>query len=141
MTTPRTWRIDGSYFEACNCQAVCPCRRHGDRPGGRSTYGVCDFALSWLIERGHADHIDLADVEIVLAGRYDDDEPNSPWRVALYIDEGADPDQQRVVADIFLGRAGGTAFANFARAIGEGVRGAAGAHPAGSPPRAPAHRR
>ena len=28
------WRISGSYLEACNCQAICPCRRIGGRPGG-----------------------------------------------------------------------------------------------------------
>lgn len=117
--TVTTWWIDGSYFEACNCQAICPCRRHGDRPGGRSTYGICDFALSWRIERGHADGLDLAGCEVVLAGRWDDDEPGSPWRVALYLDDRADAAQQHALAEIFLGRAGGTTLANFARAIGE----------------------
>ena len=48
------WRVAGTYFEACNCDAVCPCRRQGGRAGGRSTYGVCDFALSWWIESGSA---------------------------------------------------------------------------------------
>ncbi len=32
------WRISGSYLEACNCEAICPCRRIGRRHGGRSTY-------------------------------------------------------------------------------------------------------
>lgn len=107
MTTVLDWWVKGTYFEACNCDAVCPCRREGGREGGRSTYGNCDFALSWLIESGEADDMDLGDLEIVLAGRYDDDEPDSPWRVALYVDERADSDQQNALTDIFLGRAGG----------------------------------
>jgi hypothetical protein len=105
MTTGLDWWVEGTYFEACNCDAVCPCRREGDREGGRSTYGNCDFALSWLIKSGEADDMDLGGFEIVLAGRYDDDEPDSPWRVALYIDERADSDQQHALADTFLGRA------------------------------------
>jgi hypothetical protein len=119
VTAPRVWQVEGSYFEACNCEAVCPCRRQGNRPGGRATYGLCDFALSWLIHRGRADDMDLSAFEVVLAGSFDADEPGSPWRVALYVDERADPAQRAALADIFLGRAGGTTLAYFARAIGE----------------------
>lgn len=114
----KEWHLTGSYYEACNCEAICPCRRHGDRPGGRSTYGVCDFVLSWCVESGQADGIDLADRRVVMVGSYDDDEPGSPWSVALYIDDHSSPDQRQALADIFLGRTGGTTFTNFARAIG-----------------------
>ena len=93
-------------------------RQHGAR-GGRSTYGVCDFALSWRILHGHAGAVDLSGLMAVMVGRYDDDEPGSPWRVSLYIDERGDTDQQRALGDLFLGRRGGTVFRNFASAIGE----------------------
>ena len=41
-----SWHIQGSYFEACNCDAICPCRRIDGMPGGRSTHGVCMGVLS-----------------------------------------------------------------------------------------------
>ena len=47
MSLYMPWAVSGSYYEVCNCEAICPCRRHGARKGGRSTYGTCDFALSW----------------------------------------------------------------------------------------------
>ena len=47
-----SWHIQGSYFEACNCEAICPCRRIDGTPGGRSTHGVCMGVLSWLIADG-----------------------------------------------------------------------------------------
>ena len=28
------WAVSGSYYEVCNCEAICPCRRHGARKGG-----------------------------------------------------------------------------------------------------------
>jgi hypothetical protein len=31
------WAISGTYLEACNCDAICPCRTIGGREGGRST--------------------------------------------------------------------------------------------------------
>lgn len=111
------WRVSGRYFEACSCEAVCPCRRVDGRPGGRSTYGVCQFALGWSIDSGTADDLDLSGFEVVMAGFYDDDEPGSPWRVVLYVDGRASTEQQRAMEAIFLGRAGGTTLTNFAAAI------------------------
>ena len=113
------WRVAGRYFEACSCETICPCRRVGDRPGGRSTFGVCDFALGWSIDEGHADEVDLSGFEVVMAGSYDDDEPGTPWRVALYVDERASDQQRQAVESIFLGRSGGTTLSNFAAFIGE----------------------
>ncbi len=113
------WRVAGSYYEVCNCEAICPCRRQGDRPGGRSTYGICAFALSWHIREGHCGSVDLTDQPVVLVGCYDDDEPGAPWRVILYVDERAHPDQHDALAAIFLGRLGGATLRNFAVAIGE----------------------
>src|SRR4051794_17836991 len=50
-----SWWIRGTYFESCNCDAICPCRRIDGGGGGRSTHGVCMGVLSWLIEDGAAD--------------------------------------------------------------------------------------
>ena len=81
-----SWRIAGSYFESCNCEAICPCRRIDGVPGGRSTYGECLGVLSWVIEDGRADDISLDGLKVALATRYHDDEPGSPWRFVLYVD-------------------------------------------------------
>ena len=102
------WRLSGSYLEACNCEAICPCRRIAGRQGGRSTYGVCLGSLSWRIEEGDAGGIDLAGMRTVLANRYDDDEEGSPWSFFLYVDERADERQREALEGIFLGRLGGT---------------------------------
>jgi hypothetical protein len=119
VAEPVRWQVAGSYFEACNCEAVCPCRRHGDTSGGRSTYGICDFALSWLITDGAYGGLDLSERQVVMAGSYDDDELLQPWRVALYIDDHADRAHHQALSAIFLGRAGGGTLRNFASNIGE----------------------
>src|SRR4029077_11937126 len=69
------WHIRGSYFESCNCDPICPCRRIDSVPGGRSTHGICTGVLSWMIEQGTAGGTDLAGMAVALATRYDDDEP------------------------------------------------------------------
>jgi hypothetical protein len=107
------WRISGTYLEACNCEAICPCRRIGGRQGGRSTTGICLGSLSWQIEEGHAGAVDLTGLRAVFANRYDDDEPGSPWSFVLYVDERGDERQREALEGIFLGRLGGTPETQF----------------------------
>ena len=119
MSNYDSWNVSGTYYEVCNCEAVCPCRQRGVKKGGRSTYGFCDFAISWQVAKGQAGAVDLSNLSVVLAGSYSDDEPRSPWRVILYVDETADARQRQALTDIFLGRAGGDTLRNFAYVIGE----------------------
>lgn len=128
MTALSAWRVRGSYLEACNCDAVCPCRREGDREGGLSTLGRCEFVLSWDVHDGAAGDLDLSGHQVVMVGWYDEAEPNWPWRVTLYVDSRADAAQRDALSSIFLGRAGGTTLKNFAVMIGIGE--VYGIHPA-----------
>ncbi len=113
MAVATTWQIRGSYFESCNCDAICPCRRIDGVPGGRSTHGICTGVLSWLIEDGNAAGTDLAGLKVALAIRYDDDEPGSPWTWVLYLDERADEEQRAALEAIYTGRLGGDAETHF----------------------------
>jgi hypothetical protein len=108
-----SWSIRGSYFESCNCDAICPCRRIDGVPGGRSTHGVCAGVLSWLIEEGAATDVDLSGLPVALALRYSDDEPGSPWTWILYLDERAAEVQRVALEGIFTGRLGGDAERHF----------------------------
>ena len=113
------WRVWGTYFESCNCDAICPCRRTNGAAGGRSTNGLCDFALSWWIKEGRHGETRLDGLTAVMVGSYEDGERSTPWRVAMLVDEKASVEAQAILADIFLGRAGGTPMANFTGAIGD----------------------
>jgi hypothetical protein len=96
-----SFRIAGTYLEACNCDAVCPCRTVDGTTGGRATHGVCFGALSWRVEKGEATGLDLSGAGAVMTYSYSDDEPGSPWTLVLYVDG---PDE---LGDILLGRLGG----------------------------------
>jgi hypothetical protein len=108
-----SWRISGTYFESCNCEAICPCRRIDGVPGGRSTHGVCMGVLSWLVEEGVANGTDLSGLPVALASRYSDDEPGSPWTWVLYLDARASDAQRSALEGIFSGRLGGDAERHF----------------------------
>jgi hypothetical protein len=108
-----SWRIRGSYFESCNCDPICPCRRIDGAPGGRSTHGECLGVLSWLISDGAADGVDLAGLPVAMATRYSDDEEGSPWTWVLYLDTGATADQHDALERIYTGSLGGDAETHF----------------------------
>ncbi len=117
--TPTDWRVRGTYFEGCNCEAICPCRSVRGATPGPSTFGECFGALSWHVLDGHAGDLDLSDRLVVMTLRYRDDvKPTTHWEVVLYVDVRADDRQHEALADIFLGRAGGTVAAQYGPAIG-----------------------
>ena len=102
-----TYSVSGSYFESCNCDPICPCRMSDGVPGGRSTYGECLGALSWLVEEGRIGDVDVSGLKVVLVVRYHDDEPLSPWTIVLHVDARGDECQRTALADVFLGKLGG----------------------------------
>jgi hypothetical protein len=108
-----SWRIRGRYFESCNCDPICPCRRVDGVSGGRSTHGICLGVLTWLIEEGDADGANLSGLPVALALRYSDDEPGSPWTWVLYLDARAAEEQRAALEGIFTGRLGGDAQSHF----------------------------
>jgi hypothetical protein len=102
-----SWHIEGDYFESCNCDAICPCRRVGEVQGGRSTHGICFGVLSWLVRSGDADGVDLSGLAAAFTIRYSDDEPGSPWSFVVHVDARGSAEQRRALADILTGRLGG----------------------------------
>jgi hypothetical protein len=102
-----SYRVRGAYFESCNCEAICPCRKIGGVPGGRSTYGVCYGVLSWQIEEGRVGEMDMSGLAVALVYRYDDDEEGSPWSLVLHVDARGDPTKQAALSELFLGGLGG----------------------------------
>lgn len=120
MTDTPTYRIAGSYYEACNCDAICPCRKQGDVPGGRSTYGDCDFLLSWHITKGQMRDVELSGLKVSIAGTYNDDVGDDIWSVFIYIDKAASKPQFEALRRIFTGDVGGNlaVTANFSKILG-----------------------
>ncbi len=117
-----SWRVSGSYFESCNCNPICPCRRIDGVPGGRSTHGECLGVLSWVIDRGHAEDVSFDGLAVALATRYHDDEPGSPWSFVVYLDERADDAQREALEAIYTGGLGGDALTHFPWAWKDAVR-------------------
>jgi hypothetical protein len=113
------WRIAGPYFESCNCDAICPCRKIDDRPGSRAQHRYCQFAIGWSVAEGRYGDDDLSGRRVVMVGYWDEDEPHAPWRVGVYVDSGATTAQRELLGAVVTGRRGGSPYRQYAGAITE----------------------
>jgi hypothetical protein len=98
----KQWKVAGTYFEACNCEAACPCNFKG-----APTEGSCTVLVAWHIDQGTFGSTQLNDLNTVLAAHSPGHMLDGNWKVALYLDERADGPQQEALHDIFSGAAGG----------------------------------
>lgn len=114
-----SWRIAGPYFESCSCEAICPCRMVDGRPGSHAMFRYCQFAIGWTVAEGHFGELDLGGRSGVMVGYWDEDERGEPWRVGVYVDDGATDEQRELLAGILTGRQGGSPARQYAGAISE----------------------
>jgi hypothetical protein len=99
---PTSWKIAGSYFEACNCEVACPCVFTSP-----PTDGECTVLIAWHIDHGRFGEIDLDGLNAVLAVHSPGHMLEVKWKVALYVDERANQGQRDALTQIFSGQAGG----------------------------------
>ena len=62
---------------------------------------------------GRAGDVDLSGMGAVMATRYDDDEPGSPWTFFLYVDERGDAGQREALVAILTGARAGARCEHF----------------------------
>jgi hypothetical protein len=96
------WSVSGTYFEACNCEAICPCVTLSP-----PTDGDCTVLLAWHVDNGSFDGTDLAGLNVVLMGHSPGHMMQGQWKVALYLDQRASAAQQAALGKVFSGQAGG----------------------------------
>jgi hypothetical protein len=102
MTKKNDWRLQGSYFETCNCESACPCVWLN-----APTHGDCRLLVAWHIEQGHYLQARLDDMNVALACFSPGHMMDGKWQAALYVDERADDEQSAAITHIFSGQAGG----------------------------------
>ena len=98
------WKIDGDYFEACNCDTICACLVQNPPPHGR-----CDAALAFHINAGSYGQTSLKGQNAVIVVSFPGPGKmlDGNWTAALYVDDKASTDQREGLSSIFSGQAGG----------------------------------
>ena len=107
------WSVNGTYVEACDCEAVCPCIFFSP-----PTNGSCTVMIGWHIDHGSFDDVSLDGLNAALLAHSPGHMKDGNWKVALYTDARADDAQNQALMGIFSGQAGGH-IANLGPLIGE----------------------
>jgi hypothetical protein len=94
--------VEGDYFETCNCDVSCPCIWLGP-----ATQDVCDVFFAWHVKRGEKDGVDLSGMNAVMVVHTPKQMTDGGWKVALYLDDRATPEQSEALGAVFSGGAGG----------------------------------
>jgi hypothetical protein len=96
-----TWRLEGTYFESCSCDAVCPCTWSAFN--ARATYDRCRALLAYHIESGEIDDVDVSGLSFAL---FLDTPPvmsEGDWRVGVFLDDAASDDQAKYLGSVLSG--------------------------------------
>jgi hypothetical protein len=122
MDASSSWKVEGDYFEGCNCDSVCPCIFLAD-----PDTGDCELTIGWHVEKGNYKSTKLDGLNVVGIFYAPGNMVKGPkWKAALYVDERADTEQASALGGIFSGQSGGF-LENIGALIGEvlGVKSAA----------------
>ncbi|HLY58878.1 MAG TPA: DUF1326 domain-containing protein [Stellaceae bacterium] len=96
------WKLAGTYFETCNCEAACPCVFLSP-----PTEGFCNAIVAWHIKRGIFGEVALDGLNVALLVDVTGNMVENKWKAAAYIDDKASEAQKSALLTIFSGQAGG----------------------------------
>lgn len=99
------WQLEGTYFESCSCDAVCPCT--WSALTARATLDRCRALLAYHVESGKVDGVDVSGLSFAL---FLDTPPvmsEGNWRVGVFLDDTASDSQAEQLGMVLSGQAGG----------------------------------
>jgi hypothetical protein len=99
------WRIEGQYFETCNCSYICPCI--SSNLTARPTEGDCKAAITMKIDKGQKDDVKLDGLTFIVLLHSPKAMADGNITVGLIIDERATDKQTEAIGAIASGAAGG----------------------------------
>jgi hypothetical protein len=100
-----TWEISGEYFEACNCDFLCPCPTSG--MAAPPTKGYCDAGLVFSVVRGRYGSTNLDGLSFAVLLHTPGPMIQGNWTVGVILDERASAAQREALSAIASGQGGG----------------------------------
>jgi hypothetical protein len=107
------YQLEGKILEVCDCNILCPCW-----VGEDADNGTCDAVLAYHIDRGKIDGIDVSGLTLGLFGHIPGNIMQGNWKIAVFIDDKASPQQEEAILKAWTGKLGGP-LADMANLIGE----------------------
>ena len=100
-----TWQLEGTYFENCPCDMVCPCTTSGlTMPADQDR---CQVVLVFHVGQGEVDGVDVSGKTVVLLADPPPLMADGNWHVGVVMDAAASPEQATKLGAVFRGQLGG----------------------------------
>jgi hypothetical protein len=99
------WTLQGTYFENCNCEWVCPCTISSLT--APATQDRCQVILIYHVDRGRVDGVDVDGLSVAVVADSPQMMTDGNWNLGLIVDERASQQQADALAGVFSGQLGG----------------------------------
>jgi hypothetical protein len=99
-----SWNLDGSYFETCSCELICPCTAS---LSNGATYDRCNVVLVFNVKNGEVDGTDVSGLTVAAVADTPKVMTDGNWRLGVVIDEAASDEQAEKLGGVFSGALGG----------------------------------
>ncbi|WP_427007905.1 DUF1326 domain-containing protein [Pseudarthrobacter sp. H2] len=113
-----TWHVEGTYFENCNCNMVCPCTASGQTAPADNER--CNVALAFHVDTGDINGVDVGGLTVCVVADTPALMGDGGWKVAVLMDAAASAEQAEALGAVFGGQLGGP-MEGLAPLIGEMV--------------------
>ena len=98
------WKLEGTYFETCSCEVVCPCTAS---LALGADYDRCRVTLVFNIKEGNVEGTDVAGLALAAVADTPKMMTEGNWRLGLFIDANASDEQAEKLGAVFSGQLGG----------------------------------
>ena len=99
-----SWKLQGSYFETCSCNVVCPCTASFALG---ATLDRCRVTLVFNVTSGEVDGTDVSGLKVAAVADTPKVMSEGNWRLGVFIDAAASDEQAEKLGGVFSGALGG----------------------------------
>jgi hypothetical protein len=98
------WKLEGTYFETCSCDVVCPCTASLANPATRDR---CNVTLVFNVVDGDVEGTDVSGLTVAAIADTPKVMTDGNWRLGVFIDGAASDEQADKLGAVFSGALGG----------------------------------
>ena len=99
-----SWKLEGSYFETCSCDVICPCTAS---LALGATNDRCKAMLVFNVQSGEVDGTDVSGQTVAAIADTPKVMSEGNWRLGVFIDAAASDEQAEKLGAVFSGALGG----------------------------------
>ena len=98
------WKLNGTYFETCSCEVVCPCTAS---LALGADYERCRVTLVFNVVTGEIDGTDVGGLKVAAIADTPKVMSDGNWRLGVFVDADASDEQAAKLTAVFGGQLGG----------------------------------